>query len=760
MMVQIRNILLVIVILVLSACSNNQPNQKMAVIEIPGLVELAEVLMNNDPDKSLEVIENAYQQACIINNHRLMSEALIIKGQLLTVFGDNDGALSLFNQALLPPIQNDAEIMCKVLFESGRIYYIKGEYHQALEMFIAVRDLARENKFSDMENKAIYYIGKYYHTTGKFAQSMELYEIALAAEPGETILRANILLSLGKALLNEGRTTEAIQLYQDAFNISKKSGNLLIIADAYNHLGSVYDMLEQYNLSISYHQQALSLRITMKSPADMAKSYNNLGEAYFNNNQTDSAAVNFSKSLEKSIQADYKKGMVKALTNLGRLPYSETESNSHLHKALNLSSKAGYDAGMANANLQIAKQHYATNKTVKAIEHYYASLEKALKSRLTELLPQIHHGLYLCYLNQNNPVLALEHLNLYAELEKARLETQNHRQMSELFILFESEKKEKLNQILIAENATKEIAIKRKNIIIGVFFASFVFLAVIISLFYWQLNHKRLAIQEQKRLNHELEKANQEKDKLMSIIAHELRNPLYWFQNLTQYLSTRFHDMPPEKLEKSLLSLDESAKNTFHLMNNLLYWSRSRLNRITIKPDITNLKSLVKSSTQIFTSIIKQKQIELKIDINTNYHLNIDPDLMSCVFRNLVSNAIKFTPQNGKIMIEASLINDNIMISVTDNGIGISKQLQNDFQNNNINFSEKGLLDENGSGFGLKLCKEFIELSGGNLNIDSGFNNGTRFWFSLPYTILESEKTNPQMISDSVAYGVQIVVQR
>src|SRR5262249_50676802 len=157
---------------------------------------------------------------------------------------------------------------------------------------------------------------------------------------------------------------------------------------------------------------------------------------------------------------------------------------------------------------------------------------------------------------------------------------------------------------------------------------------------------------ELEKLNKELAQMSKEKDKLFSIISHELRNPLYWLQNLAEALSQKYPTMSPEKIKKTLSSLDESAKNVYHLMDNLLYWSRSKLNRIHPRKASYNLQALVCETTQMYESFLKQKEIALQNYILNNTNIYADPNLFSCVVRNLISNAIKYTPNEGFINID------------------------------------------------------------------------------------------------------------
>jgi len=385
------------------------------------------------------------------------------------------------------------------------------------------------------------------------------------------------------------------------------------------------------------------------------------------------------------------------------------------------------------------------NAPDKAISYFEKSTIILEKLDFDELMRINFQGLYECYNKKNDFKKALHFHTLLLETEKKILNIENNRQLAILQLTYNTERKEKDNQVLRADNELKTMTIKRNSIFmwfnIALLVATILLCLFIYNRFYSKsIANQRLEAlnikitnqnQTLEKLNHELNIANEEKDKLFSIIAHELRNPLYWFQNLVEVLSKNYETMKPEKVQKSLLSLDESAKNAFHLMDNLLQWSRSRLNRITIKKTELNLLHEVKESIKMFETIIQYKEITLNISIPKTFYVNADADLLSCVIRNLVSNAIKYTPANGIISINCSEDNNFITVIVSDTGLGIDKEtILEIFDVHNFN-SNLGLMQEKGSGLGLKICKEFVEMNGGTIWGTNNDEHGTRFMFTL-----------------------------
>lgn len=166
-------------------------------------------------------------------------------------------------------------------------------------------------------------------------------------------------------------------------------------------------------------------------------------------------------------------------------------------------------------------------------------------------------------------------------------------------------------------------------------------------------------------------------------------------------------------------------------MDNLLHWSRSRLNRIIPKTSVYDLKTLVDDSVQMFKTILDYREIDFKINIPDATKVATDQDLFSCVIRNLVSNAIKYTPCGGTINIGCSEGTGFCTIVVSDTGKGINSNIVSKLFVDNSYNSTSGLMQEKGSGLGLKLCKEFVELNGGKIWITSKEGSGTQIFFTV-----------------------------
>jgi two-component system sensor histidine kinase/response regulator len=227
----------------------------------------------------------------------------------------------------------------------------------------------------------------------------------------------------------------------------------------------------------------------------------------------------------------------------------------------------------------------------------------------------------------------------------------------------------------------------------------------------------------------QLEQSNAEKDKLMSIISHDFRAPLVNIQNYFELLNEHGLDSQERLvLEKSLLT---DTNNTMGMLSNLLYWSRSQMEGPIVHLAEVNLFSVLKSTLEMEKMLASKKNISLTYRIEPQITVIADTDMLQLVVRNLVSNAIKFTPPGGVINIDAQLMNNECKITVNDNGNGIEASRQENI------FSMKtepafGTNNERGVGLGLLLCKEFIERQSGNIGFESTWGIGSSFYICVP----------------------------
>lgn len=238
-----------------------------------------------------------------------------------------------------------------------------------------------------------------------------------------------------------------------------------------------------------------------------------------------------------------------------------------------------------------------------------------------------------------------------------------------------------------------------------------------------------LTIQQQRK---ELEELNESKDKFFSIIAHDMRSP---FSALFGMLELFNDDMlkNTDDLKKMMRDLKTTGDQVFKLLNNLLEWAR--LQKGSINPEVKkfDLSLIVRNIVELFEEAAREKHISLELNIlNDSYEIFGDENMLSAVLRNLINNAIKFTRPEGKITISCSINSDNLIeIKVSDTGIGIKEEKLEKLFNIDRQMKSTGTAGESGTGLGLIISKEFIDMHQGNIQVESKFGEGTTFTVQL-----------------------------
>ena len=232
--------------------------------------------------------------------------------------------------------------------------------------------------------------------------------------------------------------------------------------------------------------------------------------------------------------------------------------------------------------------------------------------------------------------------------------------------------------------------------------------------------------------NEKLNEANATKDRFISILAHDLKNPFTTLIGFSDLLSKNIHRYEMEKIIKFVKTINTTSKQTFNLLNNLLEWSRSQRDKIPFKTQQTNLYNLIYDSYLFLNSIANAKEIEIKLDIPKEIEVIADSEMIKTVIRNLVSNAIKFTDKNGRIEISAKKNKNTININITDTGTGMNEKTKKSLFKIGETKSIQGTNGERGTGFGLLLCKEFIDKHKGKIEVESELGKGSKFIIILP----------------------------
>lgn len=237
---------------------------------------------------------------------------------------------------------------------------------------------------------------------------------------------------------------------------------------------------------------------------------------------------------------------------------------------------------------------------------------------------------------------------------------------------------------------------------------------------------------ELKYYSDELKESNAAKDKLFSVVAHDLKTPFNSTLGLTKILAEDIEVLSPPELKQLMRTLYRESMLSYELLNNLLDWSRSQLKRLNPQPRNIDLQKAVSEIAFEVENLSRAKEITLVVECPEKLMVFADPPMVHSILKNLVTNAIKFTPAGGKITIGASVKNNFAEVCVSDKGVGIAKEQLEQLFNKVNTATTFGTDNEKGTGLGLQICKEFVELNGGQIHVTSEIGKGSSFCFTLP----------------------------
>ena len=247
------------------------------------------------------------------------------------------------------------------------------------------------------------------------------------------------------------------------------------------------------------------------------------------------------------------------------------------------------------------------------------------------------------------------------------------------------------------------------------------------------ITRRKLNEAEIKLQNEELHRLNSEKDKFFSIIAHDMRSPFNGFLGLTQLLSEGIDNYTSTEIQNVAISMRKSALNLFSLLENLLEWSRMQRGLIQFSPTNIHLLTETENCIALLQEAASAKKIVITCMIPSDLTVFASGNMLQSVIRNLVSNAIKFTPIGGAVSVSAIPVKDNkIEVAVKDSGIGMDDEIISNLFKLGISTGRRGTEGEASTGLGLYLCKDFIEKQGGDLWAVSTVDVGSTFRFTLP----------------------------
>jgi signal transduction histidine kinase len=364
------------------------------------------------------------------------------------------------------------------------------------------------------------------------------------------------------------------------------------------------------------------------------------------------------------------------------------------------------------------------------------SLKKATDLGNPILIMANYKNLKEYYEKKGDNSKALEYATKYQSLNDSTYKTGNADKILELQAKYETAEKEKQLANLTREKLEQKLKLQEANQTRNTLIGLSVFLLILSALIYSRFILKKRSQKQLSAINLKLNELNKTKDKLFSIVSHDLKNNVSAFTNITDVVNKNFDSISPQQLKYYVAEMANSANGMKSLFRNLLEWAKSQRNQIIVNPIDFSLAGLLSENIFQVQQQLNRRKITVLMDNSKDLHIRTDKDILTTVIRNLITNAIKYSHDEGKIEISFAADAGFAKISITDYGIGMDTSEINSILNSLTNISSKPDVEgEKGAGLGLMLCKELLLKISGKIDIASQKDQGSQFVITIPQSL-------------------------
>lgn len=556
------------------------------------------------------------------------------------------------------------------------------------------------------------------HGNFKAAKEHLLEGLEISKEINDVNTTAKLTNSLGVVEGKKGNLKEATTYFLKALKLYQSEKDTLGIVQTYIKLGVVNELNNELDKALSYYTTAQKIDNTTRASNSSLTLLNNMGIVYAKKGDLQKALQYFEEAIKRT---DSPKDIALHITLLDNAGNAYDHLNqkdkalSYHQQALAKARQFDLPEYEARALLNIAAL-YSAKDAGAAKRVLDSALSVSTRIQHAMLTSEIYMAIVSYYKEQGDYKNALNSLEHYHAIKDSFFSAERTRDIARLQANYELE--ESKVQIKDLELRNQAATFQRN---VGIISAIGILAVLFIGVFYWRRT---------KKLNKELQESNEVKDKLFSIIGHDLRGPIGGIAQMLELLDEG--DFTEEEKKEIITELRKQGQISFEILNSMLSWGKTQLQGARVNIVEFHPKSIISKNIEVLRAQAQDKGIVVNDRTDTYVKAFADPDHFDFVIRNLLSNAIKFTPSKGRIDIDAVPGNDRtVTFSVSDNGIGISKEKQRQFATSNLNLT-LGTNGEKGNGIGLLLSKEFIEANKGRMWIESEEGKGTTFNFTLP----------------------------
>jgi signal transduction histidine kinase/Tfp pilus assembly protein PilF len=676
--------------------------------------------------EAMDVFLEALEHAKRLNDNERVMRMYVNLSLVAQKIPDMQVALSYALEGLAyVNTQSDPEEIANLTERVAEIYRYFGKYAESIQYSNqAIRIFSELSDNAGLIN-AHSNLATVYRRIGLYDKSLESSIVAnrlsVNAEDYKSIcLTTN---NIGLLYLNLGMDDEALDYYTKCHEIARNHHFDDYIASSLNNMAELMGKRGDYADAIAKSQLALDIYTRINHAAGRFSVFRNLGLFHYIIGDLAQSKHYFDNLFELANKSKEKRFMTIALLNLGQIRFDAEDfvgAQADFERALSLSVELEIESLEQEAHTKLLH-------LFRKIEDFQASTFHARRSLM--LLQSIYN------VDLNSKILDLVRFNAIEG---------NERKLDLLLKGQEIDKLELLRQqteldALHGEQVISELQLTKagylRYLLIGLSIPFILFLVTIYSRYKIIRKTEELTAQKNQQIlqkNIELEALNASKDKLFSIIAHDLRGPISSLISLVDILNMEFQEASRAQIREYVSEMEKASTATFRLLENLLDWASLQIRRVEANPERIQVLSVLNDVIAQIQSIAHAKKINIELNIPHDLVLFVDKNMMATVFRNLLSNGIKFSNENGLIRVSAVTNTASVELSVQDYGVGMTPETCQRIFKVESTHTTRGTLGEKGSGLGLVICKDLVEKNNGSIAVSSEVGKGTCFKVSFP----------------------------
>ncbi len=677
-------------------------NQDTALVKL--YCELAENYRYFNPEKMEPMAMKGLKLAEKLVYKKGIGDCMLALGIHYAYMGDQAKALSYDSIAIeIYNDINDKKGLGSVYNNIANIYSDKARYYESISFY--KKSLAIREQIADSEGIASCYnnIGNAWLNLGNYSESLTnlLKGLSIREKLGKSQPIVNSLNNLAGVYNTIGNPRKGLHYSFKAIKISEKDNNILGCLWSYNTAALSYAGLKKYQKALYFYYKGLQLAIKNEFKGEARVYEIGIAEVYV-----------FIKDYNRAIE--------------------------HYQKSLKMGENSFNPEEDATIYIGLGSIYVKSGAIKKGLEYLLKGYQLAESIHFKPPMLQVTNEIANAYALMNDYKTAFHYKQLNAAYADSLLNDETNKKIAEAQFNFELAKKQNDIELLEKDKSIQQKeSDKQKYISMGLLMfliLSFIILLGVVVNIRKERKSTALIRKQKDEIEKQrvtLESLNQLKDKTFSILSHDLRSPV---GSLTQILiMLEDQSITQEEFLTLKKHLDQQLVALNRFLDNLLHWSKSHMegNVSSIKVPL-KLSDLVQHNFQLMHENAKQKQIEMINELNDDVMLTADKDQIDLVLRNLIANAIKFTGKNGTIKVSSREENNKLIIAVNDNGIGMSEERSSNLFGDFANRSLDGTIGEKGTGLGLLLCKEFVELHHGTIWVESELKKGSTFFVSFP----------------------------